>query len=129
MLSGTWATWAIGVVFGAMAGFTVPIFGAPVLLLALASLALALLSARSLALLSGAFVGVGATWFAMLIRSQLACNAFDAATNQGCEGFGVEPFLAVSAVVLGTGLLLGLLAWRRRPARAGPAHSSKPLSR
>ena len=124
----TWASWAIGLVFGAVAGLMVLIFGAPVLLLSLASLALAFVAARSLALLSGASVGVGGAWLALLIRAQLACDAFDAAPNQGCEGFGAEPFL-VSAVVLGIGLIIGALAWRRRAAQHANGSTSSALTR
>lgn len=88
--------------------------GVPFLALSLAFLALAFAAARSLAFLSGAFLGVGGLWSAVTVRAQLACDAFDAAPNQGCQGFGVGQFLVVSAVVFGAGLLLGVIAWRRR---------------
>jgi len=35
------------------------------------------------------------------------------APNQDCVGYGVQQFLVVSAVILGAGLLLGLVGWRR----------------
>lgn len=111
-----WPSWGVGLVFGAAAGFMVLVGGAPLLALSLAFLALAFVAARSLAFLSGAFLGVGGLWFALTVRAQLACDAFDAAPNQGCQGFGVGQFLIVGAVVFGLGLLLGVLAWRRRAA-------------
>jgi hypothetical protein len=93
--------------------------GSAFLVLAVAFVALAFVAARSLALLSGMFIGVGAAWFALLLRAQLACDAFDAAPNQGCQGFGVIEFLWVSALVLRVGLAIGALAWRRRTRQAG----------
>ena len=116
MRSERWPNWAIGLIFGAAAGFMVLVGGAPFLFLSLAFLAPAFVVARSLAFLSGAFIGVGGLWAALTIRAQLACDAFDAAPNQGCQGFGVGQFVIVSAVILGIGLLVGALAWRRRAA-------------
>ena len=112
--SESWPSWGIGVVFGGAAGFLIIVGGAPFLALSLAFLALAFVAARNLAFLSGAFVGLGGLWFALTVRAQLACDAFDRGANQGCQGFGVGQFLAVSAVVFGIGLLLGVIAWRRR---------------
>lgn len=109
-----WASWGVGVVFGAAAGFMVIVGGAPFLALSLAFLALAFVAARSLAFLSGAFLGVGGLWSALTVRAQLACDAFDGEVNRGCQGFGVGQFLVVSAVVFGIGLVLGAIAWRRR---------------
>jgi hypothetical protein len=116
MRSERWPNWAIGLMFGAAAGFMVLVGGAPFLIVSLAFLVLAFVLTRSLAFLSGAFIGVGGLWAALMIRAQLACNAFDAAPNQGCQGFGVGQFVIVSAVILGIGLLVGVLAWRRRAA-------------
>ena len=80
-------------------------------------MALAFLAARSLALLSGAVTGVGGVWLALLIRAQLACEAFDAAPDKGCESSGVEPFAILSVIVLAVGLVLSARAWRRRAGR------------
>ncbi len=109
-----WPSWGIGLLFGAAAGFMIIVSGTPGLALSLAFLALAFVAARSVAFLSGAFLGVGGLWFALTVRAQLACDAFDRGSNQGCQGFGVDQFLVVSAVVFGIGLLLGVIAWRRR---------------
>jgi len=111
-----WASWAIGLVIGGLAGSAILTFGAPLLLVSLAVLALALVAARSLALLSGAFIGVGATWLVLLVRAQVACDLFDAAPNHGCRGFGVERFLVISSAALVVGLLVGGVA-RHRGAR------------
>jgi hypothetical protein len=92
--------------------------GTPFLALSFAFLALAFVATRSLAFLSGAFIGIGGLWSALTVRAQLACDAFDAAPNQGCQGSGVGQFLVVSAVVLGVGILLGVLAWRRHAGQA-----------
>ena len=113
--------WAIGAVLGAMAGLMIATFGAPMLLQSVAFIGLAFLALRSLALLSGSLVGVGATWLAVLVRAELACRSFDAEPNRGCSSFGVEPFYVISMSVLGIGVLLAVVAWRRR--------SGSPLSR
>ena len=115
----TWTVWAIGAGFGALAGLMMAMFGAPALMLSVAFLLLACVAARRVAVLSGAFMGIGGTWLVLTVRADLACEAFDAAPNQGCTGFAVEPFLAISAAVLGVGLLLGVLALARPTSPCG----------
>jgi hypothetical protein len=110
----TWQRWLIGLAIGAAAGLAIAVFGAPLLVLSLASLALALVADRSVVLLSGALVGTGGLWLALLVRAQLACDAFDAAPNQGCDAPDVGPLYLASAIVLGLGLICGALAWHRR---------------
>lgn len=117
MRSEGWPSWLVGLVFGAAAGIMVLLGGAPFLFLSLAFLALAFVAARSLAFLSGAFAGLGGTSLALTVRAQLICDAFNAAPNQGCTGYGVAPFLALSAAILIVGALLGLGAWRRRSSQ------------
>ncbi len=118
MRSESWPSWLIGLVFGVVAGILVLLGGGPFLFLSLAFLALAFVAARSLALLSGAFVGIGASWLAVTVRAQLACDAFNAGPNQGCRGYGVGPFIALSAGIVVVGVLLGIGAWRRRAGQA-----------
>jgi hypothetical protein len=89
----------------------------PALVVGIGCVALAFVATRSVALLSGVITGVGGMWLALLVRAQLACDAFDAAPNQGCEGSGTEPWLALSVVVLGIGLVVGGIAWRRERHR------------
>jgi len=108
-----WAGWGLGLVLGALIGTTVLIGGATFVLLGAAAIALGLLAVRNLAFLSAAFIGVGGTWVVLVVRAQLACEAFDADPNQGCQGFGVGEFLVVSAAVMVVGLVLAALVWRR----------------
>jgi hypothetical protein len=109
----------VGLVFGAMVGLPIASFGFPMLVVGVAFVALAYAAARSLAFVSGAIAGIGAIWLGLLIRAQLACDAFDAAPNQGCQSPGIEPWVILSVIVLGVGLVLGGLAWRRRGNRDG----------
>lgn len=71
-------SWLIGLVFGASAGIMVLLGGGPFLFLSVAFLALAFVAARSLAFLSGAFVGLGGGWLTLIVRAQLLCDAFNA---------------------------------------------------
>ena len=114
-----WLYWVVGLVLGAVVGVPVASFGMPALVLGIGSVALAFLAARRLAFLSGAATGVGGIWLAILVREQLACDAFDAAPNQGCESSGTEPWVVLSVVVLGIGLVLGGVAWRRQREAGG----------
>jgi hypothetical protein len=110
----SWLYWAVGLAFGAIVGAPVASFGPPVLMTALAIIALAYLAAYSLALLSGALIGLGGIWLALLIRARLACEEFDARAGQECELHGIDPWLAGSVIVLVGGIALGAEAWRRR---------------
>jgi hypothetical protein len=124
MLRGeTWQSWATGLAFGAFAGLVVLLGGAPLSVPVVGLLALALVAVRTLGFVSGALIGFGGLWIALTIRAQLACDAFDAAPNQGCQGFGVGGFLMISGIVFGIGLLMGVVAWRRR---AGQRSRSTP---
>jgi hypothetical protein len=123
-----WPPWAVGLVFGGIVGLPIASFGLPMLVLSVALVALAFMVARNLAFLSGAVTGIGGIWLALLARAELACEAYDAAPNQGCESSGVEPFAMLGVVVVAVGVLIGLLAWRRRAAqrRAAISMSSPP---
>ena len=123
-----WPYWVVGIIFGAVVGVPVASFGMPALVLGIGSVALAFLSVRSLALLSGAVTGIGGIWLAILARAQLACDAFDAAPNQGCESSGVEPWVLLSVVVVGIGLVLGGVAWRREREAGGSVSRRRPRS-
>ena len=112
-----WPFWVIGLVLGAMVGLPAASFGFPLLIMSVAFVALGFMATRSLAFLSGAVTGIGGMWLALLIRAQLACDAFDAGPNQGCQSSGVEPWVILSVFVLGIGLVLGGVAWRRRGHR------------
>jgi hypothetical protein len=118
--SESWPSWVIGLVSGAAAGFLVLLGGAPFLALSVLFLALAFVAARSLAFVSGMFVGLGGLWCALVVRAQLACDAFDAAPRQDCQGYGVGQFLAVSIIVIGIGAVVGFVALRHRAQRTSP---------
>lgn len=106
-------SWATDLAFGAVAGLAVLLGGAPLSAPVIGLLALALVAARTLGFVSGALIGFGGLWIALTVRAQLACDAFDAAPNQGCQGFGVGDFLLMSGIVFGIGLFIGVVAWRR----------------
>ena len=117
MRSESWSSWAAGTVFGSLAGMAIAVFGAPALALSLALLTLAFIASRTVALLSGALIGIGGTWLVLLVRAQLACAAFDAAPNQGCEAPDLGPFYVISGIAFCVGLLIGAVAWHRRPTQ------------
>ena len=122
-------TWAIGLAFGAATGFMVLVGGPPLLMFSLPVLALAFVAARSLSLLSGAFIGVGGVWLVLIVRAQYACATLGDGPNRGCQGFGVESLLVVSAVVIAIGLAIGVFARRRRAAHSGATATDATLSR
>lgn len=121
-----WWYWGIGLVFGGVVGLPIASFGPRLLIFSVGLVALAFVAARSLAFLSGAVTGIGGIWLALLIRAQLACDAFDAAPNQGCQSSGVEPWAILSVLVLAIGVMLGGIAWRRRGDRDGQDGSLSP---
>ena len=109
--------WAVGLIVGAVVGVPVASFGIPALVLGIGCVALAFVAARRLAFLAGAVTGIGGIWLAILVRAQLACEAFDAAPNQSCVSSGTEPWVLLSVVVVAIGLVLGGIAWRRERNR------------
>lgn len=109
--------WLAGVVLGVLDGFL--LFEFPLLGLVLTLIAALLLGRerpRS-AGIGGLLVGIGGCWTFFLTRAKLACLAFDAAPNQGCEMPTVEGYLVAAGLVLlvGIGLTLRLALRRRRP--------------
>lgn len=86
----------------------------------LALFAVAFILARNLSLPSGALIGFGGTWVALLIRAQADCWLFNISPDQGCVGYGVASFLAGSAALLALGVLLGNAARRRHARQHSP---------
>lgn len=58
----------------------------------------------------GLFLGVGTTWVVLLVRSNLECQAFDAAPGQECNVLDIGPWLAFAAVLLAIGVISTALA-------------------
>jgi hypothetical protein len=95
---------------GAGGGFLVLVF--PTLGYALIALgAIGVLRAqRHVAGGAGLFIGIGATMVVLLFRAQLACEAFDAVPNQGCESPDLTPWLTIGGALLVAGVILSALA-------------------
>ena len=112
----TWLAFAVLGVASAVVLLEFP--GGGVLLLAAALVGIAARSPRGAAL-AGLVTGLGATWTALFLRVKVSCDAFNAQPGQGCESPGIEGWIAAGAVVLATGLLASLLAFRRRGQVSG----------
>lgn len=98
--------WLAGLVVGVCGGFLVLVFPTiGLLLIALGTLGV--LRARGrVAGSSGLLIGIGATTVVPLVRAQLACEAFDAAPNQGCEAPDLTPWLTIGGALLVGGMIL-----------------------
>ena len=111
----TRTNWLAGLVVGVAAGLltlTVPTLGYAMLL---AFGLLLIRAAPRLPAIGGLFVGLGATWLALLLRSTLACNAFDAAPGQECRAPDLGPWLAGGVLLLAIGIVAS--------ARSGDGHA------
>ncbi len=102
--------WLAGLVAGTSSGLLVLVV--PTLGVALVALgAIGVLRARPrVAGVSGLLVGIGAIIVALLIRAQMACEAFDAVPMQGCEAPDITPYLALGGGSLAAGLILSAVA-------------------
>jgi cytochrome bd-type quinol oxidase subunit 2 len=105
--------WLAGLVAGTSSGFLVsiiPTLGVVLLMLS----TIGVLHARTRdAGASGLLVGLGATIVVLLIRAQLACEAFDAVPTQGCQSPDVMLFLALGAGLAAAGVLIAAVAVAR----------------
>lgn len=99
------SNWIAGLVVGAGAGvlaLILPILGwGIVLVFAL----LIIRAAPRMPAFGGLFLGLGATWLALLIRSHLKCQAFNSTPGQACAEPDFGPLLAVGAALLAIGIL------------------------
>ena len=59
---------------------------------------------------SGLLIGIGAATVVLLVRAQLACEAFDAAPNQGCVAPDLAPWLTIGGGLLVAGMILSAVA-------------------
>ncbi len=111
------SNWLAGVVVGVAAGvltLTFPTLG----WLMVGAFLLGLIRARPrLPAVGGLFFGLGTTWLVLVVRSSLACRAFDAAPGQECLAPDIGPFVAVGAALLAIGVVSTLVATiqARRP--------------
>ena len=110
----TFKNWLAGLVMGVCGGFLVllfPIMG--VLLIGLG--VIGILRARPrLAGASGLLLGIGAIILTLLAQAQIACEAFDAAPNQGCEAPDITSYVVLAGGLTVAGVLGSVVALRRR---------------
>jgi hypothetical protein len=69
---------------------------------------------RRLPAFAGLSLGLGAAWVGLLIRAQLACQAFDAEPAQECIQPDLGPWLALGGVFVAIGIVATLVAALRR---------------
>ena len=106
-----------GLVVGATAGFLALIFPTLGWGIVLVFGVLALLKPPRLPALGGLLVGVGASWLAVLIRSHLDCQAFNAVPGQECGDPDIGVWLAFGAALLVAGIVMttaAVIGARRR---------------
>jgi hypothetical protein len=105
------ATWAIGLVDGALLGFLALIFFVTGLIGLAVIVAVSYAAFRSLPLVSGMLVGAGGVVAALLVRQMiLICNEPDRAA---CPPGGLAMAAAYGVGLLLLGLLLSALSMRR----------------
>jgi uncharacterized protein (DUF2062 family) len=105
--------WVAGLVVGVASGFWFaewPTFGA---FLAVAFAVPALLSRARLAALGGLFVGLPATWLAVIGLATKRCTDFDAQRGQECVMTDVGSWVAFATGLLLLGAISTLIASRR----------------
>jgi hypothetical protein len=106
--------WLAGLVVGVVAGVLALIFPTLGWGIALVFGLLIIRRARRLPAFGGLFLGLGAAWVGLLVRAQLACQAFDAEPGQECIQPDVGPWLAVGATFLAIGIVSTVAAALRR---------------
>jgi hypothetical protein len=112
--------WLAGLVVGAVAGVLTLIFPILGLGIALVFGLLIIRRARRLPALGGLFLGLGAAWVGLLVRAQLACQAFDAEPGQECIQPDIGPWLAVGGVFVAIGVVATVVAALRRQGLNAP---------
>jgi hypothetical protein len=98
------SNWIAGLVVGVGAGVLSLVF--PILgwVIAVAFLVGLIRATPRVPAVGGLFVGLGTTWLALLFRSHVECQAFNAAPGQACTEPDIGPFLAVGAALLAVGM-------------------------
>ena len=116
----TFKNWLAGLVIGVCSGFLVLIFPTLGVLLIGVGLIGILRARPRVAGASGLLVGIGAIILALLAQAQLACQAFDAAPNQGCEAPDLTAYVVLAGGLSVAGLLGSVVAVRRRSSEPAP---------
>jgi len=102
-------------VFGATSGLALFVIGIFAILLAAATLVVAITRRWSLQFGSGWLTGIGALFVGLMVRVQLNCSA-----DPTCVvSTGTEFWIWLGAGFVAVGLLMGLVAWRRGRAEPG----------
>jgi len=109
--------WIAGVVVGVAAGVLSLIFPTIGWLLAVAFLVGVIRATARLPAVGGLFLGFGAAWLVILVRSHLECKAFDAVPGQECGEPDIGSWLAVAGILFAFGVLLTVVAWARAGRR------------
>lgn len=102
--------WLAGLVTGVGGGLVLLIFPILGLVLVAAGVVRIVRGHRRVAGGSGFSIGIGATTFALLLRAQLACEAFGAVASQGCDGPDLTPLLLIAGGLLVAGLVLSAVS-------------------
>ena len=104
------SNWLAGVVVGVAAGILTLSFPTLGWVIVLAFLLGLIKASPRLPAVGGLFVGLGTAWLALLVRSNQACQAFDAAPGQECGSPDIGGWLAVGGVLLAIGVVSTVLA-------------------
>jgi hypothetical protein len=98
------SNWIAGLVVGVGAG--VPSLVLPILdwVIAVAFLVGLTRATPRVPAVGGLFVGLGTTWLALLLRSHVECQAFNAAPGRACMEPDIGPYVAVGAALLAVGM-------------------------
>ena len=114
---GARSNWLAGAVVGVAVGVLTLTFPTLGWLITVAFLLGLIRATPRLPAFGGLFFGLGTTWLVLLVRSTLACRAFDAAPGQECLEPEIGPFVAAGAVLLAIGVVSTMVATiqARRP--------------
>ncbi len=111
------SNWLAGVVVGVVAGVLSLLFPTLGWLVVVAFLVGLIRAAPRLPALGGLFLGYGAAWLVVLVRSHVDCQTFDAAPNHECGDPDIGPWLAFAGVLFAVGVVLTVVARIRASRR------------
>ena len=110
--------WVQGVLLGCVIGAAVLEVPAIGLLVLLPCLLWAWIDGVRPAGMAGLLLGLGGAAALLFVAANGRCAAFNDVPNQGCTAPDVTPFLVVAAVLVAVGVVLTVLAFRRRAVAA-----------